>query len=78
MSSSPSSALLTFFGGGFPYQNRIQNKVGTLILTSLPEDLGVLICFAVDLPFALILATATSAHIVDLCKIHMRQSELDQ
>ena len=27
-----------FFGGGFPYKNR-QKKVGTLILTSLLEDL---------------------------------------
>ena len=36
---SPSSALLPFFLGGFPYQNRLQ-KQGTLILTSLLEDLG--------------------------------------
>ena len=28
-----------FFGGGFPYQNRLPRKVGTLILTSLLEDL---------------------------------------
>ena len=27
-----------FFGGGFPYQNRLQKK-GTLILASLLEDL---------------------------------------
>ena len=32
------SALLPFFGGGFPYENRLQKK-GTLILTSLLEDL---------------------------------------
>ena len=25
--------------GGFPYENRLQKKVGTLILTSLLEDL---------------------------------------
>ena len=36
---SPSSALLPFFGGGFPYSNKLQKKVGTLILTSLLEDL---------------------------------------
>ena len=28
-----------FFGGGFPYENRLQKKVGSLILTSLLEDL---------------------------------------
>ena len=33
-------ALLPFFGGGFPTKNRLQTKVGTLILTSLLEDLG--------------------------------------
>ena len=33
--------LLSLFEGGFPYQNRLQKKVGTLILTSLLEDLGV-------------------------------------
>ena len=38
---SPSGALLpTFFWGGFPNSNRLQKKVGTLILTSLLEDLG--------------------------------------
>ena len=26
---SPSSAILPFFWGGFPYQNSLQNKVGT-------------------------------------------------
>ena len=37
---SPSSALShPFFGGGFSYKNRLQKKVGTLILTSLLEDL---------------------------------------
>ena len=30
-----------FFGGGFPYKNRLQKK-GTLILASLLEDLDVL------------------------------------
>ena len=35
----PSSVLLPFAGGGFPYQNRLQKK-GTLVLTSLLEDLG--------------------------------------
>ena len=29
-----------FFGGGFSYQNRLQTKVGSLILTSLLEDLA--------------------------------------
>ena len=29
-----------FFGGGLPYYNRVQKKVGTLILTSVLEDLG--------------------------------------
>ena len=28
------------FGGGFPYKNRLQNKVGSFILTSLLEDLA--------------------------------------
>ena len=37
---SLSNALLPFFGGGFPYFNRLQKKVGTLILTSLLEDLA--------------------------------------
>ena len=38
----PSSALLPFlvWVGGFPYENRLQRKTsGTLILTSLLEDL---------------------------------------
>ena len=30
---------MSFLGGGFPYSNRLQQKVGTLILTSLLEDL---------------------------------------
>ena len=30
------------FGGGFAYYNRLQKKVGTLILTSLLEDLVVI------------------------------------
>ena len=38
-----SSALLPFFREGFPYLNRLQKKkkktIGSLILTSLPEDL---------------------------------------
>ena len=34
-SRSPSSALLPFFRGGFPYQNRLQRKVGTLNLPFL-------------------------------------------
>ena len=32
-------ALLPFFGGGFPYQNRQTRKNGTLLLTSLLENL---------------------------------------
>ena len=36
LTRSPSSALLPFFGGGFPYYR----KKGTLILTSLLEDLS--------------------------------------
>ena len=32
--------LLPFFGGGFPYHNRLRQKVATLILTSLLEDLA--------------------------------------
>ena len=36
---SPGSVLLHFFGGGLPYENRLQKK-GTLILTSLLEDLN--------------------------------------
>ena len=39
---TPSSALLPFGGGGFPYSNRLEKK-GTLILTSLLEDLDTLI-----------------------------------
>ena len=39
-SRSLSSALLPFFGGRVPL-NRLQKKVGTFILTSLLEDLGV-------------------------------------
>ena len=39
LTRSPSSALLPFFWGGFPYKNRLQKKVGTLILTSLLQDL---------------------------------------
>ena len=37
----PSSAPLPFLGGGFPYYDRLQKK-GTLILTSLLQDLGLL------------------------------------
>ena len=36
---SPGSARLHFFDGGFPYKDRLQTKVGTLVLTSLLEDL---------------------------------------
>ena len=36
----PPGALVPFFGGGLPYQNRLQKKRnGTLILTCLLEDL---------------------------------------
>ena len=39
LTRSPSSALShPFFGGGFPYQNRLQKK-GTLIVSFLLEDL---------------------------------------
>ena len=38
---SPSALSYPFLVGfGFPYSNRLQKKKGTLILTSLLEDLG--------------------------------------
>ena len=37
----PEETLVPFFEGGFPCENRLQKKVGTLFLTSLLEDLGV-------------------------------------
>ena len=33
------TGFLPFFGGGFPYENRLQRKVGTLILSSLLKKL---------------------------------------
>ena len=39
LTRSPSSALLPFSGGGFPYSNRLQRKKGSLFRTSLLPDL---------------------------------------
>ena len=36
----PVYLFFLFFWGGFPYLNRLQKKVGALILSSLLEDLG--------------------------------------